>query len=256
MNVSRISLLMLAASIPGVLQPAEAQHHYSRGYHVDYNTHVVRDRHGHVIGRYHHDVVHRNSRYVVPHSTHSVHHGTYYVQNGGYYYRPQTAVGSSQETARQVEFGAFSHIDDLALRLETLTNELCLDLHYNYFHNFEFDVTYAEAYEILQVARFIHDAEHNQDRDAIRSKLGGMDALFHHVQDDVRGWSRRHYRQIGTLGILSKMDLIESTLHHLMNDVGVHLTDGLEQAPPPVGIEQAPRPSGVSPPPAVSLPRN
>jgi hypothetical protein len=43
-----------------------------------------------------------------------------------------------------------------------------------------------------------------------------MDALFHHV----RGWSRHHH-QVGQLSILSKMDMIESALHHLMNDVGM-----------------------------------
>lgn len=68
-----------------------------------------------------------------------------------------------------------------------------------------------------------------------------MDALFHHVQDDVRDWSRRHRRQIGQLGILSKMDMIESALHHLMNDVGVHEAGVPEPAPGGIG-ERAPAP--------------
>lgn len=66
----------------------------------------------------------------------------------------------------QVEFGSFSHVDDLASRLEELTNELCLDLHYNYSHNAGFRETYGEGYQLLAVAQFIHGAEHNNDRDA------------------------------------------------------------------------------------------
>jgi hypothetical protein len=225
--------------------------HYSPGYHIDHHDHVIRDSHGHVIGNYHHDVVHRNSTYIVPHTSHSNHHGTYHLHNGNYYYTAQTVSSNHAAQAVQVKFGSFSHVDDLASRLEELTNEFCLDLHYNYSHNHGFRETYAEGYQLMLVAKFIHDAEHAHDRDAIRSKLGGMDELFHHVQDDVRGWSRHHRRQIGQLGILSKMDMIESTLHHLMNDVGVHATGG-EQAPAPGGLlEQAPSPLTVAPPPAL-----
>jgi len=48
------------------------------------------------------------------------------------------------------------------------------------------------------------EAEHLQDRAAILSKLAGADSLFHHVEQDVQGWTRHHHRQIGSLGILSK----------------------------------------------------
>ena len=230
------------------------QNHYNPGYHIDHHDHVVRDSHGHVIGKYHHDVVHKNSTYIVPHSSHGNHHATYHLHNGRYYYTPQTVSINSNVTPQRVAvaFGSFSHVDDLASRLEELTNEFCLDLHYNYSHNPGYRETYSEGYELMQVARYIHDAEHAHDRAAIRGKLNGMDALFHHVQEDVRGWSRHHHRQVGQLGILSKMDMIESTLHHLMNDVGVHSTDG-EVAPLPGGPEQAPAPLTVAPPPP-SLP--
>ena len=69
-----------------------------------------------------------------------------------------------------------------------------------------------------------------------------MDALFHHLQDDVRTWSRIHHHQVGQLGILSKMELIEAALHHLMNDVGV------QQGPPPGAL------SGQGPPPGFNGP--
>lgn len=285
MNISRVALVTVAAALLALPSNASAQirryssqigriinsvqgnnhhhhhnahssrhNHYSPGYHIDHHDHVIRDSHGHIIGRYHHDVVHRNSTYIVPH--HGGHHDTYHVHNGHYYYTPRTASTGTTVVSRPVvvEFGSFSHVDDLASRLEELTNQFLLDLHYNYQHNRGFRETYAEGYELLQVAKFIHDAEHAHDRAAIRSKLGGMDALFHHLQDDVRGWSRIHHRQIGQLGILSKMDMIESTLHHLMNDVGV------EQAPPPAALGgQAPPPAGngaplTTAPPPPSLP--
>lgn len=254
MTTSRLAL-MLVVLLPAASQTASAQHHhhnhYTPGYHIDHHDHIVRDSHGHIIGRYHHDVVHQNSTYIVPHTAHAAHHGTYHVHNDLYYYTPRTAaIGSQHVVSRPlvVEFGSFSHVDDLAARLESLSNEFLLDLHYNYSHNPGFRETYAEAYQLLEVARFIHAAEHQQDRRAIQSRLNGMDALFHHIQDDVRGWSRHHHHQVGQLGILSKADMIESTLHHLMNDVGV------QQAPVPSLNGQAPPPAGVAPAPLTTAP--
>ncbi len=250
--MNRFCLLSLA--IAGLIggassNTAEARHFgiVGFGHHSHHHGHVVRDRHGHIIGHYRRNLFHHGSTRIVPHSGSA--HGSYFVRNGRYYYYPQTASAGIHTTnyrPEEIAFGSCSHIDDLALRLETMANELCLDLFYNYSHNFEFHVTYAEAYQVLEVARFIHDAEHLEDRDAMRSRLGGLDELFHHIQDDVRGWTRHHRRQIGHLGILSKMDLMEATLHHLMHDVGVSLgsVPG-EQAPPPVGSEpeQAPLPA-------------
>lgn len=212
--MNRFSILTLAvvgAVASATAAPTNAQHdrHVRPGHH---NQHGVLDRHGHGVVR-----------------------NSYTVRNGHYYYYPKTAGSHvSHYRPQEIRFGGFSHVDDLAIRLEDMANQLCLDLYYNYSHNFEFRVTYGEAYQVLEVARFIHDAEHHEDRDAIRSRLQGLDDLFHHVQDDVRGWSRHHHRQIGTLGILSKMDVLEDTLHHLMNDVGVHLAPGVD--------EEAPRP--------------
>lgn len=253
MTIPRLALLAAALLLAGV-QSASAQHYhhhhsnrYSPGYHIDHHDHIVRDRHGHVIGRYHHDVIHRNSTYIVPHTGHSSHHGTYHVHDNRYYYTPQTTQHVVTKPV-VVEFGGFSHVDDLAARLESLANEFLLDLHYNYSHNRGFRETYAEAYQLLEVAKFIHAAEHQHDRQSIQRSLDGMDSLFHHIQDDVRGWSRHHHRQIGRLGILSKMDMIESALHHLMNDVGV------QQAPSPGAAEQAPSPAGIAPAPLTTAP--
>jgi hypothetical protein len=275
MNVSRIGLAALSGLLfATTCQDAPAQlHKYSgqinrlintvqavrsfrsntshRGrdlprYHGDHHEQLLRVRHGHVGGPSHRNVLHRDATYILPHS--GRHLDTYHVRNGCYYYTPRTASldGTRFGSPVQIEFGSFSHVDDLAVRLEELTNEFLLDLHYNYRHNYGFHETYAEGYQLLQVARFIHDAEHAHDRAAIRSQLRGMDALFHHLQDDVRGWTRAHHRQVGQPGILSRMDLIEATLHHLMNDVGV------ENAPPPVAGGAPPQPGGMelAPPPS------
>jgi hypothetical protein len=189
-------------------------------------------------------VIGNNAKYVIRDPGHDHHGGAYYCKGDRYYYVPQPVHQHEAPRPVVVQFGAFSHVDELALRLETLMNELCLDLHYNYGHNYGFQETYAEAYQVLDAAKFVHAAEHRNDRQAIRQSLGGMDSLFHHVQEDVRSWTRHHRRQIGQGGMVTKLEAIESTLHHLMNDVGVHPTSAVEQAPPPAGyIEQAPPPS-------------
>ncbi len=245
-----MSRIFFAAALTIVPSFAASTVYGQYGFHVDHHDHVIRDSHGHVIGRYHHDVIHHDAQHIVPHMD-NVNHGTYYRHNGHSYYHPQTAtLGTLQAppTPEEITFGGYGHVDDLAMRLETLMNELCLDLYYNYSHNPEFLVTYSEAYSLLETARFIHAAEHAHDRDAISRKLGGADALFHHVEDDVLGWSRVHHRQIGTLGIISKMDMAESVLHHLMQDVGVK-PEIIEQAPAPSvgGPELAPPPTTFQP---------
>ena len=248
MTISKIFFTVVLIALPVLAtSTASAQH----GYHMHHHDHVVRDSHGHVIGGYHHDVIHQNASHIVPHFSGLNNHGTYYRQGNQSFYNPQTAnLGTLQTppTPEEITFGGFEHVDDLAMRLETLMNELCLDLYYNYSHNPGFLETYSEAYSLLETAKFIHAAEHARDRDAISGKLGGADVLFHHVEDDVRSWSRVHHRQIGTLGILSKMDMAESVLHHLMQDVGVQ-PEIQEQAPAPGvgGPEQTPLPQAFQP---------
>jgi hypothetical protein len=73
--------------------------------------------------------------------------------------------------------------------------------------------------------------------------LNELDGLFHHVQEDAAHWRRRHFRQIGQGTVQDKLQVVEATLHHLMNDVGVEGIHGeLEAAPPPDADEVAPPP--------------
>ncbi|HIE95580.1 MAG TPA: hypothetical protein EYG03_21240 [Planctomycetes bacterium] len=175
-------------------------------------------------------------------SYHYLHHLTYPISQTSYSspHHPQTVELPPNPAG--ISFGEFSHVDVLAARLEVLMNELCLDLYYNYSQNPDFHATYSEAYALYQTTRYIHAAEHNYDRETVRQRLGGADALFHHIQDDVRGWRRVSRRQIGTLGIATKLEMAEQTLHHLMEDVGVAVTPGLEEPPTPTSLPVVPPP--------------
>ena len=154
----------------------------------------------------------------------------------------------------QYQFGGFSHIDDLAVQLEQDANQLCLELHYNYQHNPGFRETYREAYEILTTAKYIHGLEHSGNRDKLRQAAAELDQLFHHVHQDVATWTAHYHRRVGQDGLTGKIARLETTLHHLMDDVGVRTQYGDDQAPAPANETAppaAPR-QGSSPPPPPS----
>ena len=77
------------------------------------------------------------------------------------------------------------------------------------------------------------------------SDWGGADALFHHIQDDVRAWHCVARRQIGTRGIVVKLEMAETTLLHLMEDVGVSVGAGVEEPPVPQNLPVVPAPLTV-----------
>ena len=222
-----IASLLLASSASAqptcsrrvVIQPSHHHHHYGHPTPIVINRGVSR---------------------ITPIISAHLTHGSY--PQGGY------VTAGLAPMPSQIAFGSFSHVDELASRLEVLMNELCLDMYYNYSHNPGFQETYTEAYSLFQTARYIHASEHNYDRDEICRLIGGADALFHHIQEDVRGWSRVPNRQIGALGILTKMEMTEETIHHLMDDLGVSATPGLEEPPAP-GLLNAPLPLSLPPAP-------
>ena len=205
--------------------------------------------HGHGYSHYYHPSWHHVLPYYDRH-----YYGTYYYDDGRNYYLPRTYSGTSGSYLAAkpipIEFGGYAHIDDLSGRLEKLANELCLDLHYNYPHNPVFAEVYRDAYRVYDTAKYIHHKEHQSDREELRRRLDEVDSDFHRVQAEVRGWSRRHVRQIGQGGAQTKLQLVESSLHHLMNDVGIKGSShqsGLE-APPPSSGEIAPPPQPPSRP--------
>ena len=224
--------------------PVMAQHGH---HHTDwYRNQVIISPQGHRLTDHH-----THYQHVVP--SYGNYQGNYYTHDKSHYYYPQTVSNQNgvqvQRISRPVviQFGSFSHVDDLASRIEFLCNEFCLDLHYNYQHNPGFAETYREAYQLLQASKAAHASEHRQDRVELARIVGEMDPLFHHLEEDVEPCSRHHHRQIGNLGIIDKMQQIESTIHHLLYDVGVepqHHDGDHEEAPAPGGgVEQAPPPA-------------
>ena len=263
--MSRFQILcgLLGCSVLLTATPANAQHNH-RG-HNDVvhhgNHHDIVHHHGSHFG-------HSNWNYVVPahHGVHQ-HSGSFYVQGDAHYYTPTPIVRvapASFQSAQvyptpvvqqpvQLQFGGFARCEDLAGRLETEANRLCLDMFYNYQHNPGFAATYKEAYSLLESSKYVHAKQHQGDREAIRHHVTQMDGLLHHVQDELRQWSRNHARQVGSGGIIEKSSAVEAILHHLCYDVGIEPHGDDEPAPAPgVGEEQAPAPGGVigSPPPA------
>lgn len=161
-------------------------------------------------------------RYVVPPAAR---HGAYYTYENGYYYTPPAVRRQGQPPAAprpvNMEFGASKHLVELAERIEALANELCLDLYHNYRHNPRFNEVYGEAYQLLQAAKFVHNLEHQGDREGIRRTATKIDDLFHHVQEEVVGLERQENRRVGQLGLEAKTEELQALIHHMMYDQGV-----------------------------------
>jgi hypothetical protein len=161
----------------------------------------------------------------------SYHPGTRYVGPGLYDDHPYDHQHFAEPSV-EYRFGGFSHIDDLAASLESQANLLCWELYYNYQHNPGYRATYREVYEMAQMAKFIHGLEHARNRDRIKEEVVRMDDLFHHIHRDVATWTGHHHRQVGGGGLTSKLERMEDTLHHLMDDVGVRSQSPSPVAPP------------------------
>ena len=159
---------------------------------------------------------HSGSRYVVPSYGNS--RSNYYYRNNTYYY--DSGNGRSQRVA----YGKFSHVDTLAVRLERLANEFCLEIHYNYSNNRGFDETYREAYEMLRSAKYIHEEAHHGHHDEIAKEIRKLDDDFHHVEDEVENWRSnrgRHHHHAHGSDMHELLEEMESVIHHLMNDAGI-----------------------------------
>lgn len=238
-TVATMAVVIGAATIPAV-----AQHNHGPG-HYDYHPGQYVPHGGH----YHYQPGHYDYHaptYSQPRPIYVQPQPSYVVPSRPSYVSPPrtsyySGEGHSHNHAgnhapARITYGGFSHIDDLAATLESQANDLCLELHYNYQHNPGFRETYREAYEILTTAKYIHGLEHAGNRDKIRQAVGELDGLFHHVQSDVAGWTGHHHRPVGHGGLTAKLEDVEETLHHLMDDVGVRSAPSghgrSEQAPP------------------------
>lgn len=236
---SGVAIVLLAGA-------ASAQHHHHGGHHLGH----VPIHHGIHFG-------HHNWHHVVPHRPAYV--GAYYTTGATHYYTPShvTPIISVQrnpdapppavvEIQKPVEltFAGFSKYQDLAGRLSFEANAMCLDMHYNYKHNKNFAEVYGEAYGVLQAAKYLLGQEHRGDKEIIRKRLAEVDKLFHHVQDEMRDWTRIPAKQVGPDTLPEKIAAVEAVMHHLCYDVGVKPHEQpAEAAPAPVDLkEEAPAP--------------
>lgn len=235
-----VAVMILAGNM------ALAQHHHG-GHHAQH----VPIHHGIHYG-------HQNWNYVVPHRPTYV--GAYYSVGHTHYYTPSqitplvSVVNNPAapppaviEPQRPVElaFGGFSKYQDLAGRLAFEANAMCLDMHYNYKHNKNFAEVYGEAYGVLQAAKYLLGQEHQGDRQIIGRRMAEADKLFHHVQDEMRAWTRQPAKQVGGDGLPEKIAAVEAVMHHLCFDAGVKPhQQAVEAAPAPVDLnrETAPPP--------------
>lgn len=205
-------VLPLAFGILLTAVPVYAQHH-----HHDipwYETTTIYDQNGNqVTSNY------ESYSYVVPTSQNS--RGTYYTNNNVRYYHDHDHGHGDWGRPVPVQYGGFSHTDDLATRLEFIGSELCFDMHYNYQHNPGFRETYREAVDLFHQAKAVHLESHHGHHAELAQLIAKMDPLFHHIEEDVANWTRHDHRQVAQGGIKTKMEQMESLIHHLMHDAGV-----------------------------------
>lgn len=233
------AMFCLGASALALADPHDDDHHnnHRRGATVHRKGFQIVTPLGQVTTRY------DQYQYVVPPAQK---YGAFYLHDDKRYYTPRHQDDGHHDEQRPVpvEFGGFKHHQELAERLDALSNELCLDLHHNYSQNHGFKDIYREAYELRQAAKFIHDSEHREDHKGIQRSATTIDKLFHHVQAEITDWQSQNQRTIGRYSLAAKMEEMEAVIHHLIFDVGVRVnhgeTHGSSQTP--TGVEQAPAP--------------
>ena len=208
---------------------------------------------------------HSNWNYVVPHRP--AYAGGYYSVGRTHYYTPTpfvsvfapapVAVAQGVATAPvappaaaqkpvELTFGGFARYEDLAGRLVVDVNALCLDMHHNYQGNKNFADAYAEAYGVLQAAKYLQGKDHKGNHDEIGKRVAEIHRQFHHVMDETRGWTRAAKKQVGTDAIEEKLAGVEAVMHHLAYDAGIKQEEPAAGAAVPVlgADEQAPPPAG------------
>lgn len=155
--------------------------------------------------------------------------------------------------ARRYAFGAYSHVDELALDVMRSANAVCWEMYRNYRYEPGYRQTYREAYEMLKTAEYIHELVHHHGRRSrVAHEIEELDKLFHHLEQDIQNWRRPRYydphHDFHGGGLDAKMEILETSLHHLMDDAGYKPNNTI--APRPEGgpdYGQAPPTNGYPP---------
>ena len=121
--------------------------------------------------------------------------------------------------------GTFSDIGGLSHQLEEATNDLLLDMHFNYSHNRHFKLTYKETYSLLTAAQQVHAASRSNRRTKIRRTLKGLDGLTSHLSEDIRNWTCQARYRCGDCSLNQKLSRVQWILADLMHDAGVAPTE-------------------------------
>jgi len=155
-------------------------------------------------------------------------------------------------TTPSTTFGSRAHLDNYADLLQKQANSVAWDMYRNYQGNPGFEETYKEVYELLDATKHVHALIHDatyvhgvHDVDHIAQDLHQMDQLFHHIEDDIANWVPTHasYHFARAHGDLhSRVEAMEETLHHLMEDYGVNSNLGDPPPPGPTTLLAPPRP--------------
>ena len=144
-----------------------------------------------------------------------------------------TSVASQQAPEpTPVVFGGFAHVDELTGMLPVVANDLCLDMHYNYQGNGGFDSAYRNAYAVLQSANSLQASHQAGNKEAIQAAVRNVDVMLHRIEEQTFNWTRHEQRQVGELGLLTKLEVTADITHHLMYDIGIE-PDADQHSPGP-----------------------
>lgn len=176
------------------------------------------------------------------------------------------AIFSPAAAQHDHDGGSGGHVDSLAHRVEQSANYVAWELynHHRNDHHHDYAIVYQETKEMWAVARHCHDLLHNKiNNDRLKRNVRELDLLFHHLEEHIAEWDHDyHVRQDGHWHdyvlhghhhgygdehhLLALMADLESSLHHLMDDLGIE-PGSYDVAPGGTG-NNSPPPIGVLPP--------
>lgn len=140
--------------------------------------------------------------------------------------------------AESYRFGAYSHVDQLANRVMRDANAVCWEMYRNYRYEPGYRQAYREAYEMLKTAEYIHElVHHGGRRSRVAHEIEELDKLFHEIEQGTSQWQRPRYRDYHGGGLDEKLEILETNLHHLMDDAGYKPNNTL--APRPENVPQS-----------------
>ncbi|MBW3600369.1 MAG: hypothetical protein KY475_24280 [Planctomycetes bacterium] len=134
----------------------------------------------------------------------------------------------------------YSHIDNLALRLQQYARLLDREFAAHYRHTSQYRHLHEDSCEMVRLAGHVHDvAHHHGSLRRLRSDLRQLDELFHHIEDlvaevehdarpDYHGHYGGYHSRYGGYGghihgdtrhVHRILRATEDTLHHLQDDV-------------------------------------